>query len=273
MGRRSVALRTQIGDLLDDDDVDLLGEAPAWLVGVRWVYEMALVGAAVASAWLILEEGPMASGLGWAIWAWFAIDYLVRLGVAGDRSDFVRRHRIELVAALPLDVFRPFRLLRLLRPLAILARATKGLRDVLGLTGVTLIAVIGAAVICLGGALLTWIEPETAGFGDGLWWSIVTTTTVGYGDISPTTTGGRILAGALMISGIGLLGALTGEVAQRLVAAREAAVSSGDPDIDHLRARLVEWPSLDHAERRRLAAVLHALADDPDPGRDPRRPD
>lgn len=191
MGRRSAVLRAQIGDLFDDDDVDLLVEAPPWIIVARAVYEMALVGAAVLAGWLILEEGPMASRLGWVIWAWFATDYLVRVGVADDRADFVRRHRIELIAALPLDVFRPFRLLRLLRPLAILARATKGLRDVLG-----------------------------------------------------------------------LLSALTGEVAQRLVTAREGAVSSGDPDIDHVGARLADWSSPDHAERRRLAAVLHALAVD-----------
>jgi hypothetical protein len=45
-------------------------------------------------------------------------------------------------------------------------------------------------------------------FSDAIWWSIVTTTTVGYGDISPVSIGGRIIAVFLMITGIGMIGTL-----------------------------------------------------------------
>lgn len=58
--------------------------------------------------------------------------------------------------------------------------------------------------------LMAYIEDQS--FGDALWWSIVTCTTVGYGDISPATTLGRIIAIVLMIFGIGLLGMLTGTI-------------------------------------------------------------
>jgi voltage-gated potassium channel len=50
-------------------------------------------------------------------------------------------------------------------------------------------------------------------FGDGLWWAITTVTTVGYGDRYPTTTEGRLLAVALMIMGISLMGVITASVA------------------------------------------------------------
>lgn len=248
--------------LLADDDIEMDTEAPAWLVVVRLAYELSLLAAAVTSAWLLLQHGGAASAAGWAIWAWFATDYAVRVDVANDRADYIRRHRIELVAALPLDLVRPARLLRLLRPLAMLIRATKGLRDVLGLTGIKLIAAVGVTVVCVGGALLPRLDPEVASsFGDGLWWAVVTTTTVGYGDISPTTTGGRLLAAALMIAGIGMLGALTGEVAERFLSMRTAeADTSGDADVDHLRSRLLSWGTLSAAERHQLAALLHALA-------------
>jgi voltage-gated potassium channel len=53
---------------------------------------------------------------------------------------------------------------------------------------------------------------EHKSFGDALWWSIVTTTTVGYGDISPATPIGRIIAIILMIFGIGMIGMLTGTI-------------------------------------------------------------
>jgi voltage-gated potassium channel len=248
--------------LLDDDDIQMDTEAPPWLVVVRLGYELSLLAAAITSAWLLLQHGGAATAAGWVIWAWFATDYAVRVYVANDRADYIRRHRIELVAALPLDLVRPARLLRLLRPLAMLLRATKGLRDVLGLTGIRLIAAVGVTVVCVGGALLPRLDPEVASsFGDGLWWAVVTTTTVGYGDISPTTTGGRLLAAALMIAGIGMLGALTGEVAERFLAMRTAeSDTSGDADVDHLRTRLLAWGTMSTAERRQVAALLHALA-------------
>jgi len=50
-------------------------------------------------------------------------------------------------------------------------------------------------------------------FGDGIWWAMTTVTTVGYGDRFPVTTEGRVLAVALMIMGISLVGVITASVA------------------------------------------------------------
>ena len=52
---------------------------------------------------------------------------------------------------------------------------------------------------------------------DGVWWAVVTVTTVGYGDAYPTTVQGRLIGIVLMLVGIGFLSLLTAAVASRFV--------------------------------------------------------
>jgi len=85
--------------------------------------------------------------------------------------------------------------------------------NVINLFGVILIIVI------VSGGLIAVFEPDLS-FASGIWWSIVTLTTVGYGDISPSTTGGRILAVLIMFFGIGLLGMLSASLATLLIRKR-----------------------------------------------------
>ncbi len=63
---------------------------------------------------------------------------------------------------------------------------------------------------------LDYFEPGIH-YKDALWWSIVTVTTVGYGDISPTTLGGRIIGVVIMLIGIGILGMFTATIASIFV--------------------------------------------------------
>ena len=65
----------------------------------------------------------------------------------------------------------------------------------------------------LGAIFISFIEPGSfSNFKNSLWWTIVTMTTVGYGDMSPTTTGGRILAVIIMFFGISLIAIVTGSI-------------------------------------------------------------
>ncbi|MFH1134722.1 MAG: ion channel [Pseudomonadota bacterium] len=67
-------------------------------------------------------------------------------------------------------------------------------------------------LVLLGAGALRFFEPRLS-FPDSLWWSIVTVTTVGYGDVSPATLGGRVVGVMLMMLGIGFLGVLTATIA------------------------------------------------------------
>lgn len=78
------------------------------------------------------------------------------------------------------------------------------------------VAIFGALMVAGCGFIVTKVEGPANGFdnyGDGLWWGIVTLTTVGYGDLVPETVVGRLTGAVLMISGIGIVGVLAGSLA------------------------------------------------------------
>lgn len=61
------------------------------------------------------------------------------------------------------------------------------------------------------------MNPQVNTYFDAVWWATSTTSTVGYGDIHPMTTEGRIIGMILMTFGIGLLGAVAGIVSNMLL--------------------------------------------------------
>jgi len=71
--------------------------------------------------------------------------------------------------------------------------------------------------IFLFGYLFYVSEPDVRDLGDGIWWALVTITTVGYGDITPVTTLGRVVASSLMLLGLGLIATITAIVSAKFI--------------------------------------------------------
>ncbi|MER6676011.1 ion channel [Streptomyces sp. NPDC000983] len=189
----------------------------------------------------------------WTVWAAFAVDYLVRLGLAERRWDFARRHWLDLCAvALPL--IQPLRLLRLVSTLMLVGRRARMASQV-RLTTYVVGTVIG--LLMFGSLAVLSVERDAPDgniktLGDAVWWSFTTMTTVGYGDHAPTTGLGRILAVGLMLSGIALLGVVTANIAAWFIARFERD--------DEEERRQTEAIRLLTREVRELRAEVAALS-------------
>jgi voltage-gated potassium channel len=173
----------------------------------------------------------VAAALNWAIWIAFAIELAVMLAVVPNRWAWLRRHPIEVVIVLLTPPFLPAslqgaRVLRLLRLLR-LVRAAQLARAVFSLDGLRWASLLALVTTLGGGAAFAYAEGAELSTWDGVWWAVTTMTTVGYGDIYPESTLGRLIATAVMVVGIGFVAILTAALAERFVT-REVEAEAGE---------------------------------------------
>ena len=168
----------------------------------------------------------------------FSIEYILRVYIEPRKRDFVLSFYgvIDLLAILPSLVLVPgFRVLRILRFLRIfrifkatrfilavdrLGAALRGIqRELLALVILSLMFVYLAAC----GIHFFEREAQPEAFGsilDSMWWAVVTLTTIGYGDVYPTTSGGKFFTALVAFVGVGLIAIPSGLLASALTQAR-----------------------------------------------------
>jgi voltage-gated potassium channel len=197
---------------------------------------------------ILLELSPAAvralSILDLAICIVFIADWIVFFLLAEDRRKYAASRFIDLVSSVPFVAFlRPLRIFRIIR----IIRAFRLLRGLRGVSAImktvagnparsALTTYLSAtALVCFYCSLgRYWFErganEKVRTFGDVLWMAFTTMTTVGYGDIYPSTTGGRLIAAVLVLTGMGLFCLLTAEIATLLLKRTRAAGAGEDKE-------------------------------------------
>lgn len=206
------------------------------------LFDVALLAAILGSVATVMLDsvaavqaryGAWLLGLEWGFTALFTIEYAARLASVRYPSRYATSFFgvVDLLAIVPtylslflpgsqallvvrvLRVVRVFRVLKLGHYLAGAEELAQALRNSRPKIVVFLATVVSIAVVM--GALLYLIEGEESGFTSiprGVYWAIVTMTTVGYGDIYPETVSGRLAAAVLMIAGYAIIAVPTGIV-------------------------------------------------------------
>lgn len=230
------------------------------------IFDIALLWAILVSILIIILEsvpsinkkyGDYLKAAEWVITILFTLEYMIRIWVIKKKSGYIfsffgivdflsiasfylslifpgSRPFIMLRAIRLLRIFRIFQLTHYLSESAIMGKALiKSLKRITVFLSVLIVAVI------LLGTIMYVVEGGQNGFESipqSVYWAIVTITTVGYGDITPVTTMGKVISSIIMMLGYALIAVPTGIVAAELTKQK-------DEDIFHHQKRVGECPN------------------------------
>jgi voltage-gated potassium channel len=211
-------------------------------------FDLLLIAAIIMSVTVVMLDtvrsihdafGPLLYGIEWFFTILFTIEYGIRLYATATRKRYFFSFYgiIDLLAILPtyfsiflpgtqyLLVIRFFRVLRIFRLLKLVkfVKEAEFVKASIVASGRKIVFFLFFVLVTVSiiGALMYLIEGEENGFTSipkGVYWAIVTITTVGYGDIYPQTVLGRALAALLMIAGYSIIAVPTGIVSAEMAA-------------------------------------------------------
>jgi voltage-gated potassium channel len=175
----------------------------------------------------------IADVLNWLIWLAFVAEVVVMLAVVPSKLGWLRAHPVEiaivvLTAPVLAAVVQSARLLRLVRLLRFL-RLGPLVRVLFSAEGVSYAALLTLLTALTGGVAFASVEKRSV--GDGIYWAVTTMTTVGYGDVTPTTPEGKAIAIAVMLVGIGFAALVIGAAADRFTQSDHHTIEVTEEDV------------------------------------------
>ncbi|RBM69281.1 ion transporter [Vibrio tarriae] len=163
------------------------------------------------------ETRQVLIGIDFVICSIFLLQLTVDLIRSKDRLQYLKSHWIDILASIPVieqlrfaRIFHILRVILVIRSGKTILRALTANRRETTLATILLLLVV---LLTLGSSLMFESHDPQANIrtgGDALWWSLVTISTVGYGDHYPVTNAGKLVAAAIILCGVGIFGMISG---------------------------------------------------------------
>ena len=237
----------------EEPDRVQLTRAEVWEEWSTWpLFALSLVFVTVSSMVVIANNELGATATLWSgvamvvMWIIFIGDFVIRMRLSGDRRAYMRRNSFELVSVI-FPVLRAFLLVLYLWRLPVFRKSPhlQRLRFIVTAASFGLIFVYVAS-------MLVWLVEHQAPranilhFGDALWWGFATIATVGYGDYTPVTVPGRVIAVGLMLGGIIIVGVTSATVISAL---NEQVQGRRGSAVNDSRTEATNTPNQDESQR------------------------
>ncbi len=160
----------------------------------------------------------------------FLINFFYGLFKARQKRYYFKKHWIDLVASIPaiepLRFARIFQILRVFRLIRMTHSVVKPLLKQRSQTTLALLLAVMVTIISFSSVLILLVEAGVAEANiktaeDAIWWTIVTISTVGYGEYYPVSTAGHVIGTIVIISGVSFFGVMSGYIASVLIIPEE----------------------------------------------------
>ena len=204
--------------------------APMIVLSLAWL--------AIVVAELTVGASELLGVFGTLIWIVFIAEFALRLTLAPDKSIFLRKNWLTVLALIvpalrlfrALAVFRAARALRGLRLVRIVGTANRSmnaLKSTLRRRGFGYVVALTLAVVALGAAgMLSFEEGAFEDYGHAFWWTGMLVTTIGS-DYWPVTLEGRVLSALLALYGLAVFGYIAATFASFFIG-RDAQAPEGE---------------------------------------------
>lgn len=201
------------------------------------------------------------------VWIIFTVDYFTRLILTKEKLEFIKTHKIDFISILPftpflrslriINIFRVKDIARIIRFTSYIYKFKERISNILFIDKYKNVLLLTVIVIFIGAGCFSIVERIP--FSDALWYSIVTVTTVGYGDIIPTSILGRLIGGIIMLSGIGAVGSLISTFTIHILENNKRKKPYEEIVVDELKNRLDDFNNLTCEDLNTIHEILLKL--------------